>query len=172
MKLIDGNLVKTAIQFAKENFKLDMDEAKVSETIRALSFSENMKLADAIKTDDAIVFSSYFDINSVEEAYGTINTMQPSASTIKSQNVKQANAARRANNAQQDANRDATAKARTVAGGNKQATGQGAARYDKRQDPDDVQRGQNAQAAQQANQQASVNTQEIERLKQLVYGRR
>ena len=55
---------------------------------------------------------------------------------------------------------------------NQVATGQGARRYDKRQDPDDVQRGQNAQAAGQAQQMASANSQEIERLTHLVQGRR
>tara|TARA_B100000900_G_scaffold34967_1_gene26353 strand:+ start:14943 stop:15791 length:849 start_codon:yes stop_codon:yes gene_type:complete len=73
----------------------------------------------------------------------------------------------------QDANRDATAAQRFTAGAaRKVATGQGAARYDKRQDPDDVQRGQNAQAAGQAQQMASNNSAEIERLKQLIQGRR
>lgn len=78
---------------------------------------------------------------------------------------------RRANIANQDANRDATGVGRTVAGGNKAATGQGAARYDKRQDPDDVQRGQNAQAAGQAQQQAANNSAEIARLRDLIQGR-
>ena len=73
----------------------------------------------------------------------------------------------------QDANRDATAAQRFTAGAaRKVATGQGAARYDKRQDPDDVQRGQNAQAAGQAQQMANNNSAEIERLKQLIQGRR
>ena len=73
----------------------------------------------------------------------------------------------------QDAQRDSTGTGRRVAGKTNQvATGQGAARYDKRQDPDDVQRAQNAQAAGRAGQQAAQNSQEIERLKQLVQGRR
>ncbi len=72
----------------------------------------------------------------------------------------------------QDANRDATAAQRYTAGSSKVATGQGAARYDKRQDPDDVQRGQNAQAAGQAQNMASNNSAEIERLKQLIQARR
>ncbi len=74
----------------------------------------------------------------------------------------------------QDANRDASNPPPMGVPGfkNPQATGQGAARYDKRQDPDDVQRGQNAQAAGQAQQMAASNSQEIERLKQLIQGRR
>ena len=62
---------------------------------------------------------------------------------------------------QQDANRDATGVGRTVAGGNKQATGQGAARYDKRQ-TDDVQRGQNAQAAGLAQQMVDNNYKKLQ----------
>ena len=96
-----------------------------------------------------------------------IQTMQQRANSMQNKNAN-----RRANNAQQDANRDATAKPRTVAGGNKQPTGQGAARYDKRADPDDVQRGQNAAQSNANAQGIDRNAQEIERLKALAYGRR
>lgn len=99
-------------------------------------------------------------------------TAQGAMSAASMRKANNGNAQRRANNSQQDANRDATGAGRTVAGGNKQATGQGAARYDKRQDPDDVQRGQNAQAAGQAQQMAANNSQEIARLRDLIQGRR
>jgi len=80
---------------------------------------------------------------------------------------------RRANNAQQDAQRDSSVAGRRVPGKDGAvATGQGAARYDKRQDPDDVQRGQNAQAAGQAQQMAANNSQEIATLRDLIQGRR
>lgn len=106
------------------------------------------------------------------EAYGTVGTQQPSASTIKAQRTSDDNNQRDFTNNQQDQQRDATVVQRTVAGGNKQATGQGAARYDKRQDPDDVQRGQNAAQSNANAQLANQNAAEIERLKQLAYGRR
>lgn len=99
-------------------------------------------------------------------------TTQGAMSAASMRKANNGNAQRRANNSQQDANRDATGVGRRVAGGNKQATGQGAARYDKRQDPDDVQRGQNAQAAGQAQQMAANNSQEIARLRDLIQGRR
>ena len=105
------------------------------------------------------------------EAYGTVGTQQPSASTIKAQTTKDNNNQRDFTNAQQDQQRDATGTQRTVAGGNKQATGQGAARS-VGVDPDDVQRGQNAAQSNANAQLSNQNAAEIERLKQLAYGRR
>lgn len=168
MKLVNGNLVKSAIQFAKDNFSVDLDEKTVSDTIKSLSFSDNIKIAEIIKNDDMNGFSELFNME-VEEAI-TPYAAQNAQQRANSMQVKNAN--RRANNAQQDANRDATAKPRTVAGGNKQATGQGAARYDKRADPDDVQRNQNAAQSNANAQGIDRNAQEIERLKALAYGRR
>lgn len=167
MKLVNGNLVTTTVQFVKDNFKVDIDKKEVADVIRSLSFTETLKLADAIKQDDAVGVSSYFDIAEISEAgYGTIGTQQASSSSIKSQSTKDATAQRRANIAQQDANRDANVNDRSVPGyRNKEATGQGASRYDKRADPDDVQRGQNSA-------QAATNAAEIKRLKQLVQARR
>ena len=99
-------------------------------------------------------------------------TAQGAMSAASMRKANNGNAQRDAVNAQQDAQRDATVASRRVAGANKVATGQGAARYDKRQDPDDVQRGQNAQAAGQAQQMAANNSQEIARLRDLIQGRR
>jgi hypothetical protein len=167
MKLVNGNLVITTVQFVKDNFKVDVDKKEVADVIRSLSFTETLKLADAIKTDDAVSVSSYFDIAEISEAgYGTIGTQQASSSSIKSQATKDVNAQRRANNAQQDANRDANVNDRSVPGNiNKTQTGQPGMRYDQRADPDDVQRGQNSA-------QAATNAAEIARLKQLVQARR
>jgi len=162
MNLVNGNLVKSAIQFAKDNFNVDLDEKVVSDTIKNLSFSENIKIAEIIKNDDMNGFSELFDME-IEEAitpYGAQSAQQ------RSMNTKQTNANRRANNANQDAQRDATGgRVGGVPGKrNTTATGQGAARYDKRADPDDVQRGQNASGI-------DANRQEIERLKQLAFRR-
>ncbi len=99
----------------------------------------------------------------------TVATGSMSAATMRKANNNTPQ--RRANIANQDAQRDSTGTSRTVAGGNKSATGQGAARYDKRQDPDDVQRGQNAQAAGQAQNMAANNSTEIARLRDLIQGR-
>ena len=111
------------------------------------------------------------DYSGMKEAI-TPQSAQGAMSAASLRASRNGNDQRDAVNAQQDAQRDATVANRSVAGANKVATGQGAARYDKRQDPDDVQRGQNAQAAGQAQQMASANSQEIERLKQLIQGRR
>lgn len=177
MKIVSGSLVRTLQQFIKDTVNIDLDEAEISAKVRELKFSENLELVDALKADNIEEILSILQIDNVEsmvdeDGYGTTLTTQPAASTIKSQNTAINNANRRANNAQQDANRDATAAQRTVAGGNKAPTGQGASRYDKRADPDDVQRAQNAQTAGSAANQAAANAAEIERLKQLVYGRR
>lgn len=175
MKLIDGNLVKTVIQFGKDTLGVELEEKQVSEVIKSLSFSENIQLADALKNDDVTKFAEILEIETSEEtneAYGTIGTQQASGSTVDKIATDQETQMRRYNNNQQDANRDSTVAQRTVAGGNKAATGQGASRYDKRADPDDVQRNQNAQTAGYAADQAQRNAAEIERLKQLAMGRR
>lgn len=104
----------------------------------------------------------------IPEAYGTQSTAQPSRATIRAQNSGQDN--RRYNITVQDQNRDAKAVNRTVAGSNKQPTGQGAVRAQSA-DPDDIERANNAQVSAQNQQQTNINAQEIERLKQLAMGR-
>ena len=112
-------------------------------------------------------------IGEVEEAYGTVGTQQPSASTIKAQTTKDNNNQRDFTNNQQDQQRATTnSVSKGVPGNiNKVATGQGAARS-VGADPDDVQRGQNSAQANANAQLSDQNAQEIERLKQLAYGRR
>lgn len=110
----------------------------------------------------------YDQPSKTDEAYGTTGTSQPSRATVRSSTGAVQN--RRALIGAQDEKRDSTGVNRSAPGappGGKVATGQGAARYDKRQDPDDVQRGQNAQAAGQAQNMASQNAAEIARLKKL-----
>ena len=120
---------------------------------------------------DTDIYISYDEWRALDEAgYGTIKTMQATASSIKSDATKQVNAQRRANISNQDANRDSIATSRTVSSavaGNKRktATGQGASRMPTNADPDDVQRDQNAQGIAQNSNQSAYNAQEIERLK-------
>jgi hypothetical protein len=102
-----------------------------------------------------------------ELGYGSSTTAQPSRATINKQNSNVAN--RRYNNTIQDQNRDAKATNRTVAGSNIQATGQGAVRAGS-EDPDDIERANNANQTGVNAQQANANAQEIERLKQLAMG--
>ena len=120
---------------------------------------------------DTDMYMTYDEWKALDEAI-TPQSAQGAMSAASLRASRNGNDQRDAVNAQQDAQRDATVANRRVAGANKVATGQNAARYDKRQDPDDVQRAQNAQAAGRAGQQAAQNSQEIERLKQLVQGRR
>jgi hypothetical protein len=117
---------------------------------------------------DTDIYLSYDEWKSLDEAYGTQSTAQPSRATIRSQGsgVEQ----RRYNNTAQDQARDANVTPRTVAGGNKQPTGQGASRAGSA-DPDDIERAQNSEISSQNQQQANINAQEIERLKQLAMGR-
>jgi len=120
---------------------------------------------------DTDMYMTYDEWKALDEAI-TPQSAQGAMSAASLRASRNGNDQRDAVNAQQDAQRDATVANRRVAGANKVATGQNAARYDKRQDPDDVQRAQNAQAAGRAGQQAAQNSQEIERLKQLIQGRR
>jgi len=102
-----------------------------------------------------------------EIGYGTAATANASRATINKQNSNVAN--RRYNITVQDQNRDAKGTERAVAGGNKQATGQGAVRAGS-EDPDDIERAHNSNQANANAQQANMNAQEIERLKQLAMG--
>ena len=102
-----------------------------------------------------------------ELGYGSSTTAQPSRATINKQNSNVAN--RRYNITVQDQNRDAKVANKTVAGSNIQATGQGAARTGM-DNPDDIERANNAYQSNANAEQANVNAQEIERLKQLALG--
>lgn len=170
MKLIDGNLVKTIVQFAKDALGIDIEEKQVSNAIRALRFSENITLANAIANDDVEKVKELLNLPDQEETmeagYGSQGTMSSAASTIKAQNTKANNQNRRSNNAAQDQARDSMAAGRAVAGGNKTATG---AANRSAPDLDGQQRQQNAQSADYATRLAQQNAQRIE---QLVKGQR
>jgi hypothetical protein len=165
MKLIDGNLVKTIMQFTKDAMGIDLEEKQVSNAIRALRFSENITLANAIANDDAEKVKELLNLSDQEETmeagYGSQGTQAAASSTIKAQTTKANNQNRRANNAAQDQARDSMAAGRTVAGGNKTATGSA---QRSAPDLDGQQRQQNAQTADYATQLAQQNAQRIEQL--------
>ncbi len=154
---------------------IKVDQELLSTSLKELNFSKTLGLLDMMKDRDMSGVAELLNINyddaPVDEAYGTVGTQQPSASAIKAQTTKDNNNQRDFTNAQQDQQRAATGIQRTVAGGNKQATGQGAARS-VGVDPDDVQRGQNAAQSNANAQLSNQNAAEIERLKALAYGRR
>jgi prolyl-tRNA synthetase len=169
MEIQHGSLVDTVIEYASVKFGVELEVEQVAQQLKSMAFSQQVELASIIKREDDDEFAGMIDMSAVNESGGTI---APSAATIRPNNTqatKDANAVRRANNAQTDANRDARNVERTVAGAQKQPTGQ-ANRVGA--DPDDQQRDQNAQATQQNAQLSQLNAQEIERLKQLAFGKR
>ena len=112
-----------------EGIKVDTDV--LSTSLRELNFTQTLSLLDNLKVNDRKAVLDLLNINHdapVDEAYGTVGTQQPSASTIKAQTTKDNNNQRDFTNAQQSQSRAASGAQRTVAGGNKQAPGQGAAR--------------------------------------------
>ena len=112
-------------------------------------------------------------IESIPEAYGTISSAQPSRATIRAGDTQNKTANRRANNINQDMNRDAKV-SRLGANGvpgykNPNPTGTGASRAGSA-DPDDIHRSEIEQVARGSQDQSLTNAQEIERLKQLAMG--
>jgi len=112
-------------------------------------------------------------IESIPEAYGTISSAQPSRATIRAGDTQNKTANRRANNINQDMNRDAKV-SRLGANGvpgykNPNPTGTGASRAGSA-DPDDIHRSEIEQVARGGQDQSLTNAQEIERLKQLAMG--
>lgn len=168
-----GSLINKIQEFLSDQ-DIKIDQELLSDSLKELNFTQTLGLLDKMKVMDVQGVTELLNINydaPVEEAYGTVGTQQPSASTIKAQTTKDNNNQRDFTNAQQSQSRAASGVQRTVAGGNKQATGQGAARS-VGVDPDDVQRGQNAAQSGANAQLSNQNAQEIERLKQLAMGRR
>jgi len=127
--------------------------------------SENMHKIDMEEAVDRLK-----KLSGVDEAYGTATSAQPSRATIRAQGTSPSGTERRYTNTAQDQARDANVIPRTVAGSNKQPTGQGAVRMGSA-DPDDVERASNAEVSSQAQQQSNINAQEIERLRQLAMGK-
>jgi hypothetical protein len=173
---MSDSLINTLQEFLSKQ-DINIDQELISSSLRELNFSQTLKLVHMIKDFDTAgvteLLNIDYDAPEVEEAYGSVGTQQPSASMIKAQTTKDTNNQRDFTNNQQDQQRAASnSVSKGVPGNiNKVATGQGAARS-VGADPDDVQRGQNA-AQSGANQQLSnQNAQEIERLKQLAFGRR
>ena len=146
------------------------DELAVFDELR--DRGEYLSPQELAREDTLFDYLEQIDGPQVDEAgYGVAGSRLPSASKINAQTTKDSNNQRDFTNTQQKDSRSASGAQRTVAGGNKQATGQGAARS-VGVDPDDVQRGQNAAQSNANSQLANQNANEIERLKQLAFGRR
>lgn len=170
MKITNNSIIDTVIEYANVKFGMEVKQEDISKQLKQLSYRDTLQLVDAITSEDDEAFSDIIDLSAVSEAYGTPATANPSRAAVRKQNQNAANASRRADNINMKAAR-APLGPRTVAGANKAPTGQGSNANAVGQDPDDVQRGQNADTANQASQQANQNAQEIERLKQLAMGK-
>lgn len=154
MKILNNSIVDTVIEYANVKFGVELEKDTVAAQLKERSFGELMQLTSAIKDEDNDQFSDLIDL-SIDEAYGTSTTSQPSSATIRSQGTLAATDNRRATNAELKASRQ-TSTQRTVAGSNKTSTGSRSVA-----DPSDNQRNQNSA-------QANSNSQEIDRLKDLV----
>jgi hypothetical protein len=173
MNIINNSTIDTVIDFANVKFGMELTSEDIVSQLKALSFSETLKLLSSMKNDEPEAFSEIIDLSAMNEAgYGTQNTATPSRATIRAGNSNVQN--RRANNIAQDQNRDAgkgTGYSGVAGARNKTGTGQGANRQPANADPDDVQRAQNADASAENANQSAYNAQEIERLKQLAGAR-
>lgn len=165
MNIKDNSIVGTIIDYANVKFGMEIKPEEISAQLKDLSFSDTLRLVDAIKNENDELFSSIIDLSALSESgagYGTSATGPTSSvAGMRDQDANARNDARRDTNLALKANRSA-GPARTVAGANKQPT---AVPSRPQQDPEA------AQVAQNANQSAS-NAQEIERLKQLIKGTR
>lgn len=155
MNIENNSIVGTVIDYANVKFGVELSKEQVASQLKNIGFSDMLNLVNSIKDEDNDQFLDYINI-SVEEAYGTISTNSPSAATIRSQSTKDTNAQRADKNISAKAMRTGGAD-RSVAGGNKTATGQGTPTTDEPEpemDMDAV--------------QTDKNTSEIQRLKQLI----
>lgn len=171
MELINNRIVDTVIEYASVKFGVDMEGKAVSELLRELSFGQTMDLIDAIKKEEDSKFAELIDMSSVNES-GTISPTQSAVSAQGTMNTAAKQQARDYRTGRGMPKQPVSGSSGAVAGGQKQATGGPQGHGPAMTDPDDVQRQQNAQTAGQAANQAAVNAQEIERLKQLAYGQR
>jgi hypothetical protein len=161
MNIKDNSIVGTIIDYANVKFGLEIKPEEVAVQLKDMSFSDTLRLVDAIKNEKDDVFTSIIDLSALSESgagYGTsVGGPAGSSADIRDQNANARNDDRRNTNLALKATRS-SGPARTVAGANKQPT---AAPNRPQQDPEA------AQVAQNANQSAA-NSQEIERLKQLI----
>jgi mevalonate pyrophosphate decarboxylase len=160
MNIKDNSIVGTIIDYANIKFGMEIKPEEVSAQLKDIGFSDTLRLVDAIKNENDELFSSIIDLSALSESgagYGTSATGAGSVAGARDQNAQMQNDDRRNTNLALKASRS-SGPARTVAGANKQPT---AAPSRPVQDP------QAAQVASNANQSSS-NSQEIERLKQLI----
>jgi hypothetical protein len=154
MEIQNNSLIDSVIDYANVKFGIEITADQLKQQFSELSFSDTMKLINIIKTEDDEEFSKMVDLNIGESGYGSAAThhSQSAATDRRGETgFAQQNRQNKVNSVQKGG-----ATARTVAGSNKQSTG---SRQSK--DPDDQHRQSNSS-------QASQNSAEINRLKQLL----
>lgn len=161
MKLSGDSIVDTVIDYANVKFGVEMDMEQVSQQLKNMTFSQTLKLVDAIKNEDDDAFADYIDMSVTNEAYGTGNT-SASAATNRSINQAQRNDDRRDTNLAMKSIRRGS-NDRYVAGGQKAATG-----VRTTVDPATKQRDSNAQATADNAAASEQNAKDIARLRQLI----
>jgi hypothetical protein len=164
MNIKDNSIVGTIIDYANIKFGMEIKPEEITQQLKDMSFSDTLRLVDAIKTENDELFSSLVDLSALSEAggYGTAATSQPSVAGTRQQNTQAQQSIRSDKLAVAKASQTPTG-ARTVAGSAKQPTA-----VPRRPDQTDPAQDQAAQTATQAAQ----NSQEIDRLKQLIKGTR
>lgn len=142
MKIENGNIVNTIQKFLKQHSKVEVADEEVSSVLRNLNFSQTLELIDNIKDAniEAVADVLGIGLDDVDEAYGTVGTQQPSASTIKATNKKIATADRRDRLASKPS---AVVQRAPAAGSAKVKTGGPQGYVPPTADPDDVQRADN-----------------------------
>jgi len=166
MNIQNNSIIDSIIEYANVKFGMELDPEKVSEQMKLLHFSDILELSNAINNEDDDTFSRIVDLSALNEGYGSSGSVRPSSATIRSQGTTSINSNRRNDNISLKNSRYNGA--RTVAGSNKQPTGKGASRAGQGVDPDDAQRHDNAQIANGAADNARSNSQEIQRLHDLI----
>lgn len=96
MEIQHGSLVDTVIEYASVKFGVELDVEQVALQMRGMTFSEQVRLASAIKQEDDDLFSDMIDMSAVNEA-GTISPTSSVLQTDKAATTKAANADRRTN---------------------------------------------------------------------------
>lgn len=173
MEIQGNSIIDTVIEYANVKFGVEMTAEQASKQLQNMTFSDTLRLVNAVKNEDDVKFSELIDLSALNE-YGSAGTYASAGSTSSRDDARKGNIAnRRANISGQDAARDGAPVARTIAGNAKAPTGTGGGQGGGggNADPDDMERQQNASNISSVQQQAQNNSAEIERLKQLSQGR-
>jgi len=154
MEIKNNSLIDSVIDYANVKFGIEISADQLKQQFSELNFSDTMKLIDIIKNEDDEEFSTMVDLSIGESGYGVNGTLRGSSAATDRKGRTIYNQQQRRDKLR--STEKGGGPERTVAGSNKQSTGNR-----KSKDPDDQQRNSNSN-------QAASNTAEINRLKQLL----